>query len=153
MTTPSALPSGPGAALRIGHDERTAAIRCLDEHLSAGRLDAEEYADRIAAASLARTRGDIEPLFLDLPAPHPFQPTTATVPRNDADPAGAPWWRWSELSDWSRAVVAGMAALLISIILGLTAVAVAAASHEFGAGRPAGSYQHQLWAPGGDSSR
>jgi hypothetical protein len=63
-------PSNP--SLRIGNDERDAAIKALDEHLNAGRLDAEEYGQRVAQASLARTRDGIDELFVDLPAPHPF---------------------------------------------------------------------------------
>jgi Domain of unknown function (DUF1707) len=153
VTTPSDS-AGPVSALRIGTDERTAAIRCLDEHLSAGRLDADEYADRMARASLARTRGEIEPLFLDLPAPHPFQPPTGAQPWPESGALSAPWWRRAGHSDWSRAVLAGIVALLISLILGLTTVAVAVASHDFGFGRPVGPYHHQApWAPGGDSSR
>lgn len=143
MTTPSPFSSGPVSALRIGTVERTAAIRCLDEHLSAGRIDADEYADRMATASLARTRGEIEPLFLDLPAPHPFQPPTAALRWHESGPLSAPWWRLAGLSDWSRAVLAAVVALLISLILGLTTVAVAAASHDFGSGRPAGPAYHQ----------
>jgi len=142
VSTPSDGPAAPVAALRIGNDERSAAMRCLDEHLSAGRLDAEEYADRFTAASLARTRGEIEPLFLDLPAPHPFQPAAAALPRRDPDPLSSRW-RSSAGGDWSRAVLAGIVALLISIVLGLTTVAVAAAVHQFGSGRPPGQYQQR----------
>lgn len=65
--------------LRVGHDERSAAIKALDEHLSAGRLDPEEYGERMATASLARTRAELEQLFIDLPAPHPFPDS---VPRS-----------------------------------------------------------------------
>jgi Domain of unknown function (DUF1707) len=61
-------PSG----IRIGNDERDAAIKALDEHMSAGRLDPDEYGERVAKASVARTRDDLEPLFVDLPQPHPF---------------------------------------------------------------------------------
>jgi hypothetical protein len=68
-------PAGPGP-LRIGHQEREAAARALDEHLNAGRLDADEYGDRYAKAMLARTSEDLRVLFLDLPQPH----GAATVP-------------------------------------------------------------------------
>lgn len=59
------------APLRIGTAEREAAGRALDAHLQAGRLDAEEYGERYARAMSARTREDLRPLFVDLPAPHP----------------------------------------------------------------------------------
>ena len=60
--------------LRIGHAERTAAQRALDEHLAAGRLGVEEYADRSAAAANAVVAGDLAALFTDLPEPHPELP-------------------------------------------------------------------------------
>ena len=61
-------PSG----IRIGNDERAAAMQALDEHMSAGRLDPDEYGQRVAQASVARTRAGLDELFTDLPAPHPF---------------------------------------------------------------------------------
>jgi hypothetical protein len=60
--------------LRIGHAERTAAQRALDEHLAAGRLGVEEYADRTAAAANAQVAADLAALFADLPEPHPELP-------------------------------------------------------------------------------
>lgn len=56
---------------RIGDAERTAAMEALGEHLRAGRLDPHEYDDRVLAVTAARTRADLDPLFVDLPAPHP----------------------------------------------------------------------------------
>ena len=58
-------------SIRIGTAEREAAIAALGDHLSAGRLDIDEYADRSAQASLARTRDELVGLFADLPEPHP----------------------------------------------------------------------------------
>ncbi len=63
-------PFSPGT--RIGNDERAAAISALDEHMSAGRLDPDEYGQRVGQASVARTREGLDELFTDLPAPHPF---------------------------------------------------------------------------------
>lgn len=54
--------------MRIGSAERAAAMRALDAHLEAGRLDPDEYGDRAARASMARYRSDLAPLFADLPA-------------------------------------------------------------------------------------
>jgi Domain of unknown function (DUF1707) len=67
-------PADPPSGIRIGNDERTAAQRALDEHLAAGRLEMDEFADRYAMAGVARTRADLDALFTDLPAPHPFTP-------------------------------------------------------------------------------
>jgi hypothetical protein len=69
------MTEGNGAAdevpLRIGTTERTAAMKALDEHLNAGRLGVEEYADRSAVAASATVASELRALFTDLPAPHP----------------------------------------------------------------------------------
>jgi Domain of unknown function (DUF1707) len=74
MSTPPKPPE-----VRIGNDERDAAMRALDEHLSAGRLDPDEYGDRVASVSVARTFADLEPLFADLPDPRPHPPGPAVT--------------------------------------------------------------------------
>ena len=66
--------------LRIGTAERSAAMKALDEHLAAGRLDVEEYADRSATAANAVVAADIAQLFTDLPEPHPLLPGSAAAP-------------------------------------------------------------------------
>jgi Domain of unknown function (DUF1707) len=71
----------PGA-IRIGTEERDAAMRALDTHLSAGRIDAEEYGERSAKVYTARTWGEITPLFSDLPEPRPAP--TPPRPRSPA---------------------------------------------------------------------
>lgn len=53
--------------MRIGHEERERAARELAEHFSAGRLDPDEYDERVAQAYAARTTADLEKLFADLP--------------------------------------------------------------------------------------
>lgn len=57
--------------MRIGDTERESALTALGDHMSAGRLDIDEYGDRTARVSAAKTRGDLLALFGDLPAPHP----------------------------------------------------------------------------------
>ena len=57
--------------LRVGHEERTAALKALDTHFEAGRLDVTEYGERSGAAGSATYRYELEALFVDLPAPHP----------------------------------------------------------------------------------
>jgi hypothetical protein len=74
--------------IRIGHAERDSARSALDAHLGAGRLDADEYADRFAAAGEARTRAELDELFVDLPQPHPFRPVEASVPARWSPPQG-----------------------------------------------------------------
>jgi hypothetical protein len=57
---------------RIGNAERQQAMDALDAHMSAGRLDPDEYGERAAMVSVARTAADLKPLFHDLPDPHPL---------------------------------------------------------------------------------
>jgi Domain of unknown function (DUF1707)/TM2 domain len=57
--------------LRIGTREREEAVQVLGEHFAEGRLQIDEYEDRVGQAVEARTRGDLRPLFRDLPAPYP----------------------------------------------------------------------------------
>lgn len=74
MTTEGSPP------LRIGTAERTAAMKALDEHLAAGRLNVEEYADRSATAANATVAAELSALFTDLPAPHPDLPGAPPPP-------------------------------------------------------------------------
>ncbi len=57
--------------IRIGDSERQSALTALGDHMAAGRLDIDEYGDRSAQVSTAKTRGELLALFNDLPAPHP----------------------------------------------------------------------------------
>ena len=68
--------------VRIGDAERDLVIDQLADHHAAGRLTLQEFEDRMAAASTARTGADLAVLTADLPAP-PSAPT----PRSPARPA------------------------------------------------------------------
>lgn len=72
--------SEESSPLRIGHAERTSAQQALDEHLAAGRLNVDEYADRSAATANAVVAGDLAALFTDLPQPHPELPGGPAAP-------------------------------------------------------------------------
>jgi hypothetical protein len=70
--------------IRISDSEREDAIGKLGEHMSAGRLDIDEYGERTARIATAKTRGELLGLFGDLPEPKPVfgQPKPALpVPR------------------------------------------------------------------------
>ena len=60
-----------GDALRIGTAEREDAMRVLGEHFGAGRLQMDEYEQRVDAVANSVTRGDLRVLFADLPPPYP----------------------------------------------------------------------------------
>jgi hypothetical protein len=58
---------------RIGDAERDQAATYLREALAQGRLEPEEFDERLDQALKARTQSDLEPLFEDLPGPKPGQ--------------------------------------------------------------------------------
>lgn len=88
MTTPSPaddpriapFTGGDAAArpYRLSDHERTLAVNALSDAFSEGRLDADEFRERMSAASEARFAGDLDPLFVDLPGRTPsfLQPAT-----------------------------------------------------------------------------
>lgn len=92
--------------LRVGHAEREGASHRLADHYAEGRLDEEEYSERLDAIWSARTRGDLAVVFHDLPAP-----VRAPRPAGPARPSYRP--RPGERS-WlvPVLVVAGVLALL-----------------------------------------
>jgi hypothetical protein len=55
------------AQLRASDDEREAAARRLRDHAAAGRLELEEFEERLGATYAARTRGELSSLLADLP--------------------------------------------------------------------------------------
>lgn len=69
----TSAPGGPVDPLdqRIGDSDRAAALTTLGEHLTAGRLDLQEYDARSAQVTTARTQRDLIGLFTDLPGPTP----------------------------------------------------------------------------------
>jgi hypothetical protein len=73
--------------------ERTAAL--LREHLAAGRLDEEEFHERLEKAYAAKTLGDLDELMTDLPAIDLYQLPDATLRRGPTTNTPLPWWRSS----------------------------------------------------------
>jgi hypothetical protein len=58
-------------SIRIGNAEREQAVKALGDHFAQGRLEPEEFEDRMTAAYAARTAADLDRLFDDLPRPAP----------------------------------------------------------------------------------
>lgn len=56
--------------LRIGDADRESALAQLGEQFALGRLSKEELDERSDAVWSAKTRGDLAPIFADLPTPH-----------------------------------------------------------------------------------
>ncbi len=75
---------------RIADSDRERAMADLAGHYADGRLDHEEYDERLDAIWTARTRADLAVLFSDLPRPQVQYPPTAARPtaRAAARPLG-----------------------------------------------------------------
>lgn len=119
------------ADIRTSNAERDEAVSALGVHLSTGRLELDEYEERCTRATVARTRGDLEELFTDLPAPHPdlSSATPVQLVQRTGQLVGPPRRTGKDLVETpaSKAfeVVAGMAflvgipaAILLTIFLG-----------------------------------
>ena len=57
-----------GYEMRVSDAEREAAAAELREHFASGRLNQDELNDRLSAAFAAKTRGDLNAIFTDLPS-------------------------------------------------------------------------------------
>ena len=79
--------------IRLSDAEREAAAADLGEHFAQGRLTADEHAERLEQVWAAKTRGEIAPIFRDLPSAY-----AAPAPRVRAS-AGAPPYS-SPSSSW-----------------------------------------------------
>ena len=61
----TAPPYAPGEL--VGDADRDLTIEKLRDHMLAGRLNAQEFEERVDAAHRARTRGDLEAVGMNLP--------------------------------------------------------------------------------------
>jgi hypothetical protein len=77
--------------IRVGNAEREWAVAELGEHLTQGRLDPDEYAERAGLAYAARTDDELDALFVDLPRPAPAPVPVAYPAPYPARPLHAPY--------------------------------------------------------------
>lgn len=108
--------------IRVGHAEREWAVTELGEHLAAGRLDPDEYAERAAAAYSARTDDELDALFADLPRPSAAvapvsYPSPYPVDRRTDAPYGVDLRTGLPFSDRNK-VVAGVLQLVLPFGIG-----------------------------------
>ena len=66
--------STPDPRMRVSDSDRERAMADLAEHYAEGRLEHEEYDERLDAIWTARTRADLAVLFGDLPRPAAARP-------------------------------------------------------------------------------
>jgi GntR family transcriptional regulator len=78
-----------GQHLRVSDAEREAVADRLAEHFAAGRLDQDEFDDRVGRAMSAKTRADLSGLFADLS--ETGAPAVPELPRSGGSaPGGGP---------------------------------------------------------------
>ncbi|WP_167880264.1 DUF1707 SHOCT-like domain-containing protein [Nocardioides guangzhouensis] len=102
--------------LRISDAERERAAADLAEHYTQGRLSTEEHAERSDRVWAARTKGDLLPIFRDLPGPY--------GPPREAEP----WARPTERAHWStgprpcagRRDASAPVVVVLVVLLGIT---------------------------------
>jgi len=99
----------PKIPLRIGDAERDRAIAALGDHFAAGRLNTEEFEQRVDQAIQARFNDDLEPLFVDLP--RTVEPSVDS--RSEQRPAGN--LAWSPVVWFAPLIV--ICALVAAVIL------------------------------------
>lgn len=83
------------SGVRVGDSEREEAVRRLGDHYEAGRLAADEHAERVDQALRAKTQGDLDALFADLPRDGSGQRQRSEGPAGGRarEHAGPPWTR------------------------------------------------------------
>ena len=64
-------------SIRLSDAEREAAAADLGEHFAQGRLTVDEHSERLEQVWAAKTRGEIAPIFRDLPSPYAAVATPA----------------------------------------------------------------------------
>jgi hypothetical protein len=96
--------------MRIGDTEREQALAALGEHMSAGRLDIDEYGERSAKVTAARTRGELHALFNDLPDPKPGSAPTPHPAAAPQPPAAVPEAKVEKRNNAPRISMAAIAA-------------------------------------------
>lgn len=90
----------PAGSLRIGHAERDRTIALLREHTAAGRLDLDEFEERVGQVTTAKTAADLDAVLTDLPR----LPSQVPPPRPWGPPPGpwgAPPGGWSRPGPWA----------------------------------------------------
>jgi hypothetical protein len=103
--------------LRMSDAERERAANELGEHYAEGRIDRVEHAERLDRIWAARTRGELGPIFRDLPGQGYGRGLRAPGPPVGAPfgPGGPPPAHWAppgRVSPWHRRVPTPLVAML-----------------------------------------
>jgi hypothetical protein len=76
--------------IRASDQDRDRVANILREHHAVGRLDADEFSERVDKAFAAKTMGDLEALTADLPAVDPYPLPTSSMTHHHAGDTGLP---------------------------------------------------------------
>ncbi|MFF7246133.1 DUF1707 and DUF4870 domain-containing protein [Embleya sp. NPDC008237] len=83
---------GMPAHMRVGDADRERTIEHLKHAYGEGRLNADEFEERVASALAGRTRADLEALLDDLLMPMPGPPAMPMHGMTPGPPMPPPWW-------------------------------------------------------------
>ena len=101
--------------VRIGDAERERAQSTLNDHYAAGRLDHDEYSERLDRIWAARTRAELDPVFADLPG-------AASPARHPSYAFSTPAMRRPSPAARSRGSRPPVPLLVLLVVLGTVAV-------------------------------
>lgn len=141
------MPERDSDHLRLGDAEREQASALLRDHYAEGRIDTDEYSERLDAVWAARTRADLRPVFADLPGPG----GGFSTPESRRTSAGYAAPRRPAVMRWL--VPIAMIALVVTVVTHLPFVLLAllvcwALLHRRGPRRPPGdwsNHHHYGW--------
>jgi hypothetical protein len=103
-------------SIRLSDAEREAAAGDLGEHFAQGRLTADEHAERLERIWGAKTRGEIAPIFRDLPSPYADVAATPAQPRGDGQ-------YWNAGLRLSRRGVPAPLLVVLAVLIAVSAIA------------------------------
>jgi hypothetical protein len=106
--------------LRVSDVERNEVVERLSAHFSDGRLDQAEFDERVSRAMTAKTRGDLDGLFDDLPDPGP---TGASGMGGPADPS-VPYRMRRRHGGPGRPILMVALVIALAIVLGHAVTAI-----------------------------
>jgi hypothetical protein len=108
--------------LRLSDGEREQAAAELGEHYVQGRLTADEHAERLDQIWATRTRGELTPIFRDLPGTA-YAAASGVVPggRLSAPRAGRGSWPQGRVSPWHRGLPTPLFVIL-AVLLVITVI-------------------------------
>lgn len=104
---------------RIGHVERTRAVRRLEQLVHRGYLEVQDFDERSASATTARTRGELDALFRDIPE-HALAPQQKPLPAKRANATPYPNKAYSPASRRGGRRVSGI--MIRTSIIAISAI-------------------------------